>query len=274
MVRRWTVALFLFVAMASARAEKPLSGGELGQFLGPVSPSLLTWEKTIVADVEIYEGSANVPLSGSVIIDISLWTVKPDLGVMPAVGGPDRLGTLHGSWTKGIYNGIHSAAFSFADTDERLIMVDIQSPLESDVETLTREVSRLPMFNSTAATPFHDLMVRKYLARVVDWLLLPSLFLISIWLADRHLRKKRASNLRRALTFAAISAGWIPLFIGLLFALMVLRRWSSTASILHWEFGYSWWLIPAMASVSLIGALLFALWLFVRRKIRTNAALI
>lgn len=266
MVRRCTVALLLLAAIASAHAEKPLSGRELAEFLGPVSPNLLTWQKSIEPDAEAFSGTAKPPLSGSVTIDIFLWTTKPDLGVMPAVGGPDQLGILHGSWTKGIYDGVHSATFSFADTDERWIKVDIQSPVESDVDTLAREISRLPMFNLTPATPFHDVMVRKQIARVVDWLLLPSLFVISMWLPDRHLRKKRVNGLRRALTLASISAVWIPLFIGLMFALMLFRRSSSTADILHWEFAYSWWLIPAMASVSLIGALLFALWLFVRRR--------
>jgi len=54
--------------------------------------------------------------------------------------------------------------------------VNINASSEADADTIAREVSRLPMFNATLETPFHDIMVRKQIARVIDGILFPAIF--------------------------------------------------------------------------------------------------
>lgn len=242
-----------------------MSGRELAKFLGPVSPSLFTWQKSIHPDAEFYYGKANQPLSGHVDILITLWTWKPDLGLMPTPGGPDRLGILPGAWSKGKHEQTYLGGFLFADADERKISVNINSPVEADVDTMATEVSRLPMFNGTPSAPFRGIMIRKQIARAVDWVLLPSLFVISLWLPNRHLRKKSARGLRRALTFAATSTVWILLFTGLFMIDLQGFR-----SILIAESASFLWVIPALAIACFLSALGAVVYLLLRRRVASN----
>jgi hypothetical protein len=263
MTPRSLVVLLLLVATASASEPdvgKPMSRRELKKFLGPVSPNLISWHKDITRDAESYYGTANPPLAGSVSIELWLETWKPDLGTLPPVGGSDKLGIVSGRWSTGEHESVYgeySAHFSYADTSGRTIGVHIKSPVESDVQILKKEISRLPMFNLPSG-PFHDVVVRKQIERFVDWLLLPSLFVISIWLPDRYLCKKRVSGLGRTLTLAAISVIWILLFMGL-----VLIRLRTDWYLL---------LVPAMALIALIASVLVVLCLLVRRLIRSMFA--
>jgi hypothetical protein len=244
-------------AMPTLRAEclggsELLSGRELAKFLGPVSPKLMTWCKFVGRDAESYTGTVNPPVSGIVTISLFLPPWKPDLGVMPGVDGPDRLGVLHGTWSKGVHEGVYLAGFSFADRKGRYLDININSAKQSDVDQLAREVSQLPMFNSTPETPFHPLEVRNQVARVVAWLLLPFLFLLSIALPERHLRKKRASGLRRTLTIATISAVWIA-------ALLILILFNEQFRMVHDiiqgpPLDRQWRIVPAMALACLVGA--------------------
>jgi len=262
-------AVIVATATASAQentaGEEPLSGRDLVEFLGPVSEKLAGWQKTIAPDADIYEGTANPPLAGSVTIGIHLWTWKVDLGQQPQIGGPDRLGVLVGSWTRGTHEGIYSAAFSFADADDRWITVDIQSPVESDVETLKAEISRLPMFNTSLSTPFTGVMTRKQIARVVAWVLLPSAFLVSVLLPEHSLRRRGISRLRRALVLAAISALWIPSFLGL----FVISRFKSM-EVYRPELA-SLLLTPGMALACFIGAISIVLWASLWRLLARKA---
>lgn len=255
-------------AAATATAQestgaRPLSGRDLVRFLGPVSEKLASWQKTIAPDADRYEGTANPPLAGSVAIGIHLWTWKVDLGRQPQMGGPDRLGVLVGSWTRGTHEGIYSASFSFADADDRWITVDIQSPVESDVETLAVEVARLRMFNTSPSIPFDDVMRRKQIARAVAWVFLPFAFLASILLPERRLRRTRVSRVRRVLTLAAISVLWIPLFLGL-HVISQLELLEPIGTILRTEYA-SLWLIPGMALACLSAAMLIVVYLLLRR---------
>jgi hypothetical protein len=59
--------LILAVAATSlfaAQQPQPLVGRELAEFLGPVSPQALRWEKYTMIDFEIYHGEARPPLAG------------------------------------------------------------------------------------------------------------------------------------------------------------------------------------------------------------------
>jgi hypothetical protein len=250
-------------AGAQENTEKPLSGRDLIRFLGPVSEKLAGWQKSIFPDAEIYEGTANPPLAGSVTIGIHLWTWKVDLGQQPQMGGPDRLGVLVGSWTKGNFEGIYNATFSFADADERWVTVEIESPVQSDVETLIVEIGRLPMFSTSPSTPFDDVMSRKRIARAVAWVLLPSAFLVSILLPERRLRRKRVSGLRRALILATISILWLPVFLGLQI-ISQRQLLEPVGTILRTEYA-GLWLIPAMAIICFSGAFLIVALSLLRR---------
>jgi hypothetical protein len=179
------------------------------------------------------------------------------------MGGPDRLGVLVGSWTRGTHEGIYSAAFSFADADDRWLTVDIQSPVESDVETLAVEVARLRMFNTSPSTPFDDVMRRKQIARAVAWVFLPFAFLASILLPERRLRRKKVSGVRRVLALAAISVLWIPLFLGL-HLISQRELLEPIGTILSTEYA-SLWLIPGMALACLSGAMLIVVYSLLRR---------
>jgi len=248
-------------AQENTAAEEPLWGPDLVKFLGPVSEKLARWQKAIVPDADRYEGTANPPLSGSVDISIHLWTWQVDLGQQPQMGGPDRLGALVGSWTRHTHEGVYSATFSFADADQRWITVDIRSPVEADVETLVGEVSRLPMFNASPSTPFDGVMKRKQIARFVHWMFLPSAFLLSVLLPERSLRRRGISRLRRALVLAAISAVWIPSFLGLF---RIAQRIKSIEVFLDAEWT-SLVLIPGMALACFTGAISIVVWSLLQR---------
>jgi hypothetical protein len=141
--------------------EEPFAGSELASFLGPVSPKLITWHKYDTHDIpgsEYYYGMANPPLSGTVSIMIFLPPWKPDLATMPTPDGPDQLGALHGTWSKGMLNGVYALGFGFApDTKGRLLKIEISSPKQSDTDQIAKEISHLPMFNGTPETPFQRL---------------------------------------------------------------------------------------------------------------------
>jgi hypothetical protein len=266
---RWCVVVAAVISATTASAQenaavdKTLSGAELVKFLGPVSEKLARWQKTIAPDADMYEGTANPPLAGSVTIGINLWTWKVDLGQQPQMGGPDRLGVLVGSWTRDTHEGIYSAAFSFADADDRWITVDVQSPVKSDVETLAVEIARLPIFSTSPSTPFDDVMRRKQIARAIAWVFLPFAFLASILLPERRLRRKKVRGMLRALTLAAISILWIPFFLGLQI-ISQRQLLEPIGTILRTEYA-SLWLIPGIALACLSGAMLIVVYSLLQR---------
>jgi hypothetical protein len=246
----------LMIAVSTNAMPVSMSRQELAKFLGPVSPGLVTWEKNVREGSESYEGKANPPFSGTVSLTMFLPPWKPDLGEMPVIEGPDRLGVLSGTWSEGEHEGGYYDAFRFADRDGRFLYVDIQSPAQTDVERLKKEVSRLPMFNLSASSPFRALETRRRVSRLLAWVALPGLFLLSLWLSQRKLRKRQAPTLRRAFVFLAISAAWIPAFIGLIFVSQV---FTTTQTIIPPPLAAHWWITPAMAASCLVGAILFIL---------------
>jgi hypothetical protein len=255
--------------IVSVRASdmESLSGDELRKFLGPVSPNLLTWKKVIWPDMEMYSATANPPLSGSVGITMFLWTWK---GAHKGPGGPDHLGTLSGGWlSKDTYLGEngeleHQLSFNFCDDRDRRVELGISSPVESDMTKLIAEISRLPIFNSTPSVPFHDLMVRKRIGQIVDFVVFPLLFAISVWLPLRSLRKRNLAAWCSALMMAAISLTWLALFFVSNSVRPDLIVGPTLAAI--WESNARWRLYstPLLAFGCLIAALLALLWLLFR----------
>jgi hypothetical protein len=247
-------------------AREALSGRELASFLGPVSPTLITWYKHIDRDAEVYEGTANPPLSGIVDISIFLPPWEPDLGLMPSPDGPDRLGVLHGTWSRDVYDGVYLVGFGFADRKDRFLHININSPKQSDADQIAEEVSRLPMFNLTPETPFHPLEIRKQARRAVVWLLLPVLFLLTLWLPDHHLRRRRVSRLRRILTAIVVSVIWI---LALPAVILFAQPFSTVRDFVRSPESL---LVPALASILLITGIVALVVMLVRKQWRPSTA--
>lgn len=247
-------------------ATEALSGPDLAKFLGPASPSLITWSRHVDRDVESYDGTANPPLSGIVSISIFLPPWKPDLGSMPTPDGPDRLGVLHGTWSRGVHDSIYLVGFGFADRKDRWLDINIHSPKQSDADQIALEVSRLPMFNSTPETPFRSLEIRKQLRRAVAWLLMPFLFLLTLWWPDRYLRRSGASRLRRVLIVMVISAVWIPALLALISSVQLIGRLSKLLEPAEWL------VTPALASAFLLSGVVALLVMLLRKQWRRSPA--
>jgi len=247
---RAAVLLVILAAIASTE-RKQLSGPELEWFLGPAGSNLIKWNKRIVPDGEFYEGSPTPPLSGTVNISILLSTWS---GPAPPTGGPDRLGVLAGTWGKARVGDLYLAGFDFGDARRRKIHVNINASSEADADTIALEVSRLPMFNATLETPFHDIMVRKQIARVIDGILFPAIFVAAVWIAVRFVRKRKIGGMLQALVAAAISGAWLLGFRSLR-SLNIERFLAPTVAAIWKSNGYLSVLTPLLALVCLSGAL-------------------
>jgi hypothetical protein len=271
MITRAAAALILLLSTTADTSAKQLSGRELANFLGSVSPGLCVWEKDIGPGIELYHGTANAPISGRINITLTLagWSSGIPIDVPSELG---QLGIFPVYWQKWANDEYFFRTATFADDHEQRVDVFVYAKNEVDANRLANEASRLPMFNSTMSTPFRAMIVRKQIARVVDWLLLPSLFVLSVWLPDRYLRKRNARPERRALTLLAISAAWIPLlYFGLIFSWRF-SAFSPVLAILRAELGHSWWLLSTMVFACLIAALFTVLWSLLRRIIRSRFA--
>jgi hypothetical protein len=267
MVARAAIILVILTAIVSANA-KQLSGHELAKFLGPVSPNLITWQKRVEPDAEIYFGKANPPLSGDIDISIlgSSWSV------FGRGGGEGQLGVFPNFWAEAYADEKHEGGF-YIDGQQRKISIDINSAQESDLKILKTEISRLPIFNRARETPFRGIILRKRVARFVQGLMFPLLFLLSVWLPIRALHKRKASHLLRWAIFGAIALAWIIFFVSTWpFRVGVLRT-DPDLAIFFGSLAGEWCLIPpALALVSLIAALLLLVWFLLQRFVFSGFA--
>jgi hypothetical protein len=161
---------------------------------------------------------------------------------------------------------MHLAGFSFVDANKCKLWRNVNSPVESDVDERCRV---WPTFNSTLSTPFHELMFRKNIARVIDFMVFPSLFVLSVWLPVRSLRKRHVAGWRQALVIAGISGVWLimlhvtpPIYLPGIFGPTFATIWESSA-------GARFFAIFLMALTSLVLASLIFLsfslrWLVLR----------
>src|SRR5438045_6261195 len=58
------VILLFAITCAHSQEARPLTGQELSDFLGPVSPNVIRWTRTQSMDFELFNGEAISPLSG------------------------------------------------------------------------------------------------------------------------------------------------------------------------------------------------------------------
>src|SRR5436190_4863055 len=96
-MRSWLlVPLSAFVLATQVEGARPMSEKELAEFLGPVSPRVITWTKSVGADFDAYIGRAQPPLSGTVNIYIGGWPhFSPNRSGSAIVG---RLGPFPVTW--------------------------------------------------------------------------------------------------------------------------------------------------------------------------------
>ena len=231
-----------------------LKGRALTKFLGPASPNLAKWAIRPEIDDNIYGGLLKPPLSGHVTIMVS----TSPMSHAPLPGGSDMVGVLRGQWRKWKHEGTQVAEFGFAGAGDDTVRININASSEADLDTVVGELSRLPMFNSTPDAPFRQIRFRKRLIQCVCWLLLPGLFIASVWLPDRYLRR-RTSALWRTCVFGIVSALWLLLFV----ALVRMYPDRSFLSLSHPDLYL--WLVPALATFCFIVSVVLATALAARR---------
>lgn len=234
-----------------------LQGKALRRFLGPVSPAIARWFRQADVVGETYWSIMNPPLTGEAGISISTLSATH----MPEPGGTDSLGPLRGRWSKGGGRGKYSAEFGFAEADYSWLRVYITAETETDREIIINEISRLPMFNATADTPFQNLRRWEQALRVLRWLL-PVSFVASIWLGDRFLRRRNRSWLMRSSLLAVVCATWLLGF--LLFATCSSFGWERAVFLVILDRTLKLWLVPLAAACSFCVFVLIAAVFLVR----------
>ena len=195
-------AFFMTSCAVYAQEAPPLSGQELSDFLGPVSPNLIRWTREQSIDFELFNGEAMPPLSGHVYFYLG---GHPDFQREPnstPVNG--QLGKHRVTWYRSLgENGsIVQHALLHLNWYWR-VDIWIRGPKQSDVDQLIGIVSNLPLFNGKPPpTLLGDSVVDDLLdAHVSLYLLLvfcaPALFLVGFWLLKRRLRRFDSKLSRR-----------------------------------------------------------------------------
>lgn len=144
-MRSSSLAFLVLLLFAAAANAKPVSGKELAEFLGPVSPKKIEWTKSVGSNFDAYSGRAMPPLSGTVNIHIGGWPhfkrgaastkVAGRLGMFPVTWhrkvAPDgtinqeAVLTLHGFWKVDVW---------------------LEAKRQSDIDGMIALVSKLPTF--------------------------------------------------------------------------------------------------------------------------------
>jgi hypothetical protein len=145
-MRSSSIVLFLALLLCThAEGAKPIPPKELAEFLGPVSPKVVAWTKTVGSDFDAYSGRALPPLSGTVNIHIGGWPhFKPNTAHTSVTG---RLGMFPVTWHRKV-------APSGSITQEAVLKlydlwkVDIwlEAKRQSDIDRMIAIVSKLPTF--------------------------------------------------------------------------------------------------------------------------------
>jgi hypothetical protein len=130
---------------ASAEAARPMSQKELAEFLGPVSPKVAAWTKTVGSDFDAYSGRAMPPLSGTVNIHIGGWPHFKRNAASTTVGG--RLGMFPVTWYKRVApDGTISQEAVPKLYDLWKVDIWLEAKRQSDIDGMIAIVSKLPTF--------------------------------------------------------------------------------------------------------------------------------
>lgn len=122
-----------------------MSPKELAQFLGPVSPKVIEWTKTVGSDFDAYSGRATLPLSGKVNIHIGGWPhFKPNAASTTVTG---RLGMFPVTWHRKVApNGTISQEGVLKLYDLWKVDIWLEAKRQTDIDGIIAIVSKLPTF--------------------------------------------------------------------------------------------------------------------------------
>jgi hypothetical protein len=145
-MRKSSIVLVLaWLLSTHAEGAKPMSPKELAQFLGPVSPKVIEWTKTVGSDFDAYSGRATPPLSGTVNIHIGGWPhFKPNAASTTVTG---RLGMFPVTWHRKVApNGTISQEGVLKLYDLWKVDIWLEAKRQTDIEGIIAIVSKLPTF--------------------------------------------------------------------------------------------------------------------------------
>jgi hypothetical protein len=136
------LSLLLFTR---ADGAKPMSRKDLAEFLGPVSPKVIEWTKTVGSDFDAYSGRAMPPLSGTVNLHIGGWPhFKRDAKSTTVTG---RLGMFPVTWHRKVApNGTISQETALQLYGLWKVDIWLEAKQQSDIDGMIAIVSRLPTF--------------------------------------------------------------------------------------------------------------------------------
>jgi hypothetical protein len=145
-MRRSSIGLLLGLLLsAQAEGGKPMSAKELAEFLGPVSPRVIEWTKTVGPDFDAYYGRAISPLSGTVNLYIGGWPhFKRDAASTTVTG---RLGMFPVTWHRKVApDGAISQEAVLKLYDLWKVDIWIEAKRQPDIDRIIATVSKLPTF--------------------------------------------------------------------------------------------------------------------------------
>ena len=144
-MRSSIVLLLALLLSTHAEGAKPMPPKELAEFLGPVSPKVVAWTKTVGSDFDAYYGRAMPPLSGTVNIHIGGWPhFKPSAASTTVAG---RLGIFPVTWHgKVASNGTISREAVLKLYDLWKVDIWLEAKRQSDIDGMIAIVSKLPTF--------------------------------------------------------------------------------------------------------------------------------
>ena len=146
-MRRSAITVVVLAVLLSTQAAeaKPMTGKELAEFLGPVSPRKIEWTKSVGSDFDAYSGRAMPPLSGTVNIHIGGWPhFKRDAKSMTV---PGRLGMFPVTWQRKVApDGTISQEAVLTLHGFWKVDVWLEAKRQSDIDGMIAIVSKLPTF--------------------------------------------------------------------------------------------------------------------------------
>ena len=211
------LALSIFLTITpTTRAQdvQPLSGHELAEFLGPVSPNVVRWTKQSLIDFELYNGEAVPPLSGRIAFYRGAHPNPEHPADSTIVRA--RLGIYPTKWYRWTEDGWTRQQALIRMRWYQQIDIRISAPRQTDFDQLISIASQLPLFNKTPerfppGESIFDEVIDTHLSLYYGILLLgPVFFLIGFWLLQRRLRQPYPKLSRRLMLMTVYS---IVLFI-------------------------------------------------------------
>ena len=118
---------------------------ELAEFLGPVSPKVVEWTKTVGPDFDAYYGRAMPPLSGTVGLHIGGWPHFKRNAASATVAG--RLGMFPVTWHRKVApDGAISQEAVLKLYDLWKVDIWLEAKRQADIDGMIAIVSKLPTF--------------------------------------------------------------------------------------------------------------------------------